>query len=77
MIEKAIGVGGTMVLPTGVALLQSEYVAYVEMNLVLYGGLCAIGGLIVGLLARYVLSVCIRRYKEAEEWKKIKGEVCE
>ena len=66
-----------MVLPTGVALLQSEYVAYVEMNLVLYGGLCAIGGLIVGLLARYVVTVVVRRNREAEEWKKIKGEVCE
>ena len=62
-----------MVLPTGVALLQSEYVAYVEMNLVLYGALCATGGLIVGLLARYVLSTIVKRYKKAMK----KAEVCE
>ena len=58
-----------MVLPTGVALIHSEYVAYVAMNLVLYGGLCVVGGFIAGCLARYVISVCIRRYKEAGEAK--------
>ena len=58
-----------MVLPTGVALLQSEYIEYVEMNLVLYGGLCVVGGFIVGLLARYVVSVLVKRYREAGEAK--------
>ena len=62
-----------MVLPTGVALLQSEYVAYVETNLVLYGGFCVAGGFIAGCLARYVVSVIVKRYKKAMK----KAEACE
>ena len=54
-----------MVLPAGVALIHSNYVEYVEMNLVLYGAFCAAGGLIVGILARCVLSVILKRYKKA------------
>ena len=73
MIEKAMSVAGTMVLPTGVALLHSNYIEYVEMNLVLYGGLCVAGGFIAGCLTRYVASTIVRRYREAMK----KAEACE
>ena len=62
-----------MVLPTGVALLQSEYIGYVEMNSGLYGLLCVCGGFLMGMLARYVVSVIVKRYKKAMK----KAEACE